>query len=335
MKDVSKSIGRLEGAVEAQQSVLEVLQGHVKEIGKSQHEMNLCLGRIEENLAEHMRRSHALEEQNKLTEEKLERHQASLAKELEPIKSHVKTVTGVLKTFAAIIAGGGAIATMMKVFLLLCVVLLLSGGGVPRPDGAQVVRLTGIDGGSCSGVQVTAPSGVDYILSAGHCLVLQKDGVILAESPGKAPIPRRVILESDHTDLLLLEGMPGLKGAELGRTPGRNSEIYAITHGAGFDHYSSRGEVVQEKTISVLDYVIESDEQREACGKSKKRIVEKAQFLIFEVDGCFLRVRSFVTTLNAIAGGSSGGPAFDATGKLIGIVFAGGGPSRWSLRRIN
>src|SRR5271165_6094213 len=74
---------------------------------------------------------------------------------------------------------------------------------------SKVIQLEG-NNHACSGTQIKAPSGKDYILTAGHCLALSENGIIYAKDDLHQLIPRRVIQEDVNSDLLLIEGLPGL-----------------------------------------------------------------------------------------------------------------------------
>src|ERR1700678_1373507 len=101
---------------------------------------------------------------------------------------------------------------MRILFLCLALLFLSSCNHSETYLRSKVVQLYG-DKGSCTGTQVHTPSGKEVILSAGHCRVLEdKDGNISAKLDDGRGIPRHVIEESKDTDLLLIEGMPGLRG---------------------------------------------------------------------------------------------------------------------------
>lgn len=97
-EDTQKSIGRLEGKLEVTISSLAEVQKDVKEIKSAIFEdiaaSAVKTTQIQADLAEHMRRSHALEHQNVLTEERLELYRSDLFQKIEPLqKAHQKALT--------------------------------------------------------------------------------------------------------------------------------------------------------------------------------------------------------------------------------------------------
>lgn len=188
----------------------------------------------------------------------------------------------------------------------------------------NVVKLTNPEGlGGCSGIQVIAPSGGLYILSAAHCRVLaNKDGYILVHKDNFQPILRRVIVESPITDLLLIEAMPGLNGIPiLGKLLPNGTPIEAYTHGATYATYKATGSLVQKSPIKVMIGTINTPEDEAAC-KQPKNSIEDVSYLFFSAKYCALNLIANITTLQPIVGGSSGGAAV-YKGQLFGIVSAG------------
>lgn len=188
---------------------------------------------------------------------------------------------------------------------------------------ARVVKLTS-HLGSCSGTQVRAPSGKDYVLSAGHCSVLAENGAINASVDGGREVPLRVIEVSASTDLMLLEGMPGLKGIKLGKEPKIGDTFYAFTHGQGLRTYRSEGEYVDLKVVRSLDHVVNTPEEEAACkAQPKFKVMDVPLFLGIMLRACVLELEEYVVTMPTVAPGSSGGYVGDHMGQLIGVVSMG------------
>lgn len=179
----------------------------------------------------------------------------------------------------------------------------------------RVVRLRG-GGGMCSGEQVRAPSGKDYILSAGHCRVFEKDGSIEIQMEDGRILQRRVIAEDSNSDLLLLEGMPGIEGLKISEGVARSEHIRTFTHGHNMDTFKTEGYTIQNVHIDVLLSLITSEEEIKNCS-GNKFIIQSDMSGFFH--GCFLSVNELVTSASIIPG-SSGGVAVNDAGELIGVA---------------
>lgn len=182
----------------------------------------------------------------------------------------------------------------------------------------RVVRLYGVHG-SCSGEQIHAPSGQNYILSAGHCHVLAIDNQIMIQTEDGKRLSRRVIEEDPKSDLLLLEGVPNLVGLELGNDTQAHQHVRTFTHGMGFDTYKTEGAVIMDKRIRVgLGPVKDISE----CEMPKMKAEDYVS--IFggppSID-CILDVVETIVTAKIVPG-SSGGMVVDDDNKLIGVCSA-------------
>lgn len=186
---------------------------------------------------------------------------------------------------------------------------------------SKVVQLKGDKKGYCSGVQVQAPTGKNYILSAAHCSALQEDGTILVRTDDSRFIPRRVLEISPVTDLMLLEGMPDLKGIDVASNVEIGQHLRSFTHGAALDTYKTEGELIQEKMIDILIGLITSKEDEAACNLPKNKIVTLHTFF-GDLQACTLHLNMFVSTTKVVPG-SSGGGIFDDKGRLVAIVSGG------------
>lgn len=177
------------------------------------------------------------------------------------------------------------------------------------------------DRGSCSGEQVVAPSGVSYILTAAHCnILITPRNTILVETEDKQELERAVIAEDPNSDLLLLEGLPNVRGLEIAEKYKADREVRTFTHGKGYDTYKTVGHLIQRVRTAIALGIVEPGKESE-CQMPKNKIqVSITEFGVNPV--CLLDVVEMGTTAK-IAPGSSGGIVVDSDGKLVGVVSAG------------
>lgn len=182
----------------------------------------------------------------------------------------------------------------------------------------KIVKLQG-NGYQCSGEQVTARSGQNYILSAGHCHNLaDKNGSVEVITEDRRSIQRKIIAEDKFSDLLLIEGLPNLKGLQVAKYDRANQEVVTYTHGRGMDTYTTRGNLVQYQSIDILHGEIHSPEDLKYCSSMPKLSVQQSWFS----QVCVMRVTETVTTAHVVPG-SSGGAVLNADAELVGVVSAG------------
>jgi hypothetical protein len=180
--------------------------------------------------------------------------------------------------------------------------------------------------GTCSGEQVVAPSGKRYILSAGHCADLADSfGNIQVLTQDGQKIMRKVIEEDVTSDLLLIEGVPGLPALSIARET--SQFVRTFTHGNGHALYKTEGEMLETALAQMPVFIIMSPEQRARCNTeapdSKYEIVTIAS-PTGTMNICIISLDETVTSAKIVPG-SSGGMAVDSNGDLMGVVSAADG----------
>jgi secreted trypsin-like serine protease len=173
--------------------------------------------------------------------------------------------------------------------------------------------------GSCSGEQVTAPSGSTYILTAAHCLSIKDDNdTMLVTLENGDQLRRRVIAEDPKSDLLLLEGVPNMSGLKIASSIKRQEHVNTFTHGFAFKTYKTEGQIIDERmsVVQVNDILCTSN-----MPKYKKMSVPT---IFGMMDLCAMATIDSVTTAMTVPG-SSGGMVVNDSGELVGVVSAGDG----------
>jgi S1-C subfamily serine protease len=175
--------------------------------------------------------------------------------------------------------------------------------------------------GSCSGEQIKAPSGMQYILTAAHCKVLAVDGSIKVITEDGRELMRRVIEEDVKSDLLLLEGAPGIEGLSVADDLSPRDHIRTFTHGYGMATYKTEGVIIQDMRVQIAISAVLSPEDQAKCEEQPKQKVMDAGWF---GKMCAMDVVETATTA-LILPGSSGGPVVNDRGELVGVVSAGDG----------
>ena len=167
-------------------------------------------------------------------------------------------------------------------------------------------------GGSCSGEQVRAPSGKDYILTASHCKKIALNGVFTVTAEDGTEYFEKIIAEDPASDLLLVEGVPHLRGLSVADHLSRFQHVRTFTHGQGLPTYETSGVIVGDGFIQApvggVDFCV--------AGYPKYSL-EMSMFGPM----CILGVEETATTAKIVPG-SSGGLVVNDSGQLVGVVSA-------------
>lgn len=185
---------------------------------------------------------------------------------------------------------------------------------------SKVVKIVDKDGGSCSGEQVRAPSGQDYVMTAAHCKSLGKDGVYKAVAENGGIHFLREVAEDSQSDLLLLSGLPGVEGLGIAAASYRHEHVSTYTHGRGMATYKTEGRLVEDRSVEVPIFATNSAELLTQCESQPKY---KHVMIAEGIGICFLSVPMTFSTA-FVAPGSSGGAVVNPRGELVGVVSASG-----------
>lgn len=172
----------------------------------------------------------------------------------------------------------------------------------------------------CSGEVVKAPSGKSYILTAAHC-------TSVADAQGNMPVylddgrklSSHVIAEDDSSDLLLLEGVPGVEGLTIARTVKPTEHVRTFTHGRMLATYKTEGELIQVVHVEIPIAL------GDCSSKQPKYKNGSFSFLgIIDIPVCMMSVDEVVSTAQ-VQPGSSGGMVVNNRAQLVGVVSASDG----------
>lgn len=185
----------------------------------------------------------------------------------------------------------------------------------------QVVKLES-GRGSCSGEQVKAKSGITYILTAAHCKVLEENGSITVRAADGRVLQRRIVEVDKHSDLMLLEGVPGLEGLEIAAQSFARDDIETYTHGSGYPAYKTEGTLIGNVEIEFPIDVIFTAEDEAKCSGSDILKIEEVNTIFGPIKACMFKAIETATTA-LIVPGSSGGAVVNKRHELVGVVSAG------------
>lgn len=212
--------------------------------------------------------------------------------------------------------------------------------------GEKVYMIKGkLNGGGGTGFAVQAPSGQSYIVTNSHVCegALEqsedKQSLLVVKDDGSV-MRRRIIENSDFTDLCLLEGMPGVDGLSLGSEAGLGQTSYVVGHPRLRPMSVSKGEIVGREDVQILSYILPGNDFLDAfapqlvkdgkCDLPKNQLLEIPETPIGPIKLCLNVTKAASMTTIVIFPGNSGSPMVDMFGRVQGVAFASDG-TNWGL----
>lgn len=176
----------------------------------------------------------------------------------------------------------------------------------------RVLMITG-NGMQCTAIEIKAPSGKLYTLSAAHCSGMIVRAQVQAEAEdGSKKMLEFIAIDPEH-DLLLLSAFND-KSIDVAKHDKKYERVHTLTHGHGMPTYRTDGFLLSDKIITIVEPIY-SEEGMVEC------VPTPYQDLVFTVDGIGCKKTINLTMATAqVVPGSSGGPAVNDAGELVGIV---------------
>jgi len=193
----------------------------------------------------------------------------------------------------------------------------------------NVVRVTNEDGSSGgTGFHVIAPSGKTYILTNSHVCGVSEDGVTVTIVKRDRKYIKKIVKDSEFTDLCLIEPLGGMTGLSVSYRASLGEVLAVVGHPSLFDITMSRGELISEQMVKVFSHYLPIDKD----GKMLTNDCEQPKHTIEEGlwgTACIVNVQAYLSNIQILPG-NSGSPLINFYGGVVGVAFAGTG-ANWGL----
>jgi Trypsin-like peptidase domain len=177
----------------------------------------------------------------------------------------------------------------------------------------RVLMLTG-KGIECSAIEITAPSGKIYTLSAAHCSEMLSNGFLDATAEdGSMKVLKVVDIDKAH-DLMLLEAYDK-NSVKVAKNNHKYQKVHTLAHGRGMPTYRTDGYLLADKVVALTEEVYTEDQMNQCTKDGRALTMTMLGF------GCEFKLILTMSTA-AVVPGSSGGAVLNADGELVGIVSA-------------
>lgn len=170
----------------------------------------------------------------------------------------------------------------------------------------------------CTGVEIRAPSGKRYTLTAAHCRsILSEKGNAWAQTEDGERYIVSYVLEDEKSDLMLLTAA-GPSAFTIATETSKHEHVHTMTHGDNMPAFRTDGELLEERLVDFPLFVVGDQTSLIACSMPKYQLG-----VMFSPNGpiiiCSFHMTQLYTTAMVLHG-SSGGPLLDANNRVIGIV---------------
>lgn len=224
----------------------------------------------------------------------------------------------------------------MKNTLLFCLVFTLTlsifkywNFSLREKLAASVVYVvTEDEQGGGTGFQIENDKGNKYLVTNNHvCAGITNNSEAKIKLQDGTTLKRHIIEISKDTDLCLIEPVPGMPALKLASNWLVGESVFVLGHPELAPNTFVSGEIVAEREISIVDFIINEEHPMEECTGPRKFVTEIPVF-IFMMKACVSKYSAIATTVPTYPG-NSGSALVNRWGQVVGVIFASGGPSYW------
>lgn len=187
--------------------------------------------------------------------------------------------------------------------------------------GDRIVKVTNKEGTSGgTGFHVRAKSGKTFILTNSHvCKVGAKEKIVYIKGPGERLLPKKIVEDSDFTDLCLVEPLEGIDGLDVASEEELGKIVHVIGHPKLMPITLTSGELTGKAKVQVLSDMFPAPG---SCDDKKSKRME-IPFFFMKVPVCVIEIDAYSSNIQILPG-NSGSPLVNFYGDVIGVAFAGG-----------